>query len=310
MTALEERAAWLTLRRSYIGGSDVAALAGLSPWGTPMSVWVDKTDDTPIVDDLTDNQRWGLLLEPALVQAFTEDTGLHVVDQQHVVRHPDHPHHGATLDGRVVDSPNSLDPLGTVQIKTTGDPEWDEIPDYYQVQVQWEMWCSGAPRAWLAVLHMGRARRFRIHEIERDDAAIGHLVRIVDRFWHDHVLTRTPPPVDGADTTSDAIRRAWPDHTPDTSVEIPADIAAAYLAAKETADTAAGELARITQQIQVAMGDAETATVDGAPVFTWKTQTSRRIDGKALRAAHPRAATRFETTTTSRVFRPVRRKAS
>lgn len=37
------RADWLKLRRRGIGGSDVAAILGLSKWRTPLEVWQDKT---------------------------------------------------------------------------------------------------------------------------------------------------------------------------------------------------------------------------------------------------------------------------
>ena len=39
------REEWLARRRSGIGGSDVAAVLGLSPWKSPRQVWLDKTTD-------------------------------------------------------------------------------------------------------------------------------------------------------------------------------------------------------------------------------------------------------------------------
>ena len=61
MNAVAERAAWLAERRSGIGGSDIAAILGLSPWKTAVDVWLDKTgqreDDT--VGD-AEAVRWGV----------------------------------------------------------------------------------------------------------------------------------------------------------------------------------------------------------------------------------------------------------
>jgi len=37
-----ERADWLARRRLGIGGSDVAALLGISPWHSQMSLWMEK----------------------------------------------------------------------------------------------------------------------------------------------------------------------------------------------------------------------------------------------------------------------------
>lgn len=44
------RAQWLELRRQGIGGSDVAAILGLSKWRTALEVWQDKTATAPADD--------------------------------------------------------------------------------------------------------------------------------------------------------------------------------------------------------------------------------------------------------------------
>ena len=38
------REEWLSARRTGIGGSDIAAILGLSPWRTPLDVYRDKVD--------------------------------------------------------------------------------------------------------------------------------------------------------------------------------------------------------------------------------------------------------------------------
>jgi predicted phage-related endonuclease len=50
-------------------------------------------------------------------------------------------------------------------------------------------------------------------------------------------------------------------------------------------------------------GDAETIAIDGVPAYTYKAQTTDRIDTAALRAAHPEIAARFVKTSSYRVFR-------
>jgi putative phage-type endonuclease len=40
-----EREEWLQWRRKGIGGSDAAAILGISPWSTPYKVWLEKTSD-------------------------------------------------------------------------------------------------------------------------------------------------------------------------------------------------------------------------------------------------------------------------
>ena len=44
-----------TNRHEYIGGSDIAKVMGLSRWGTPLSLWAEKTGKIP-AKDLSDNE--------------------------------------------------------------------------------------------------------------------------------------------------------------------------------------------------------------------------------------------------------------
>jgi predicted phage-related endonuclease len=43
-----ERANWLEVRRQGIGGSDAAAAVGLSPYKSPLELWLEKPAVTPI----------------------------------------------------------------------------------------------------------------------------------------------------------------------------------------------------------------------------------------------------------------------
>ena len=46
------RAEWLKLRQIGIGGSDVAALLGLSKWRTPLDVYNSKVEEPVEVDNV------------------------------------------------------------------------------------------------------------------------------------------------------------------------------------------------------------------------------------------------------------------
>src|SRR3546814_9186695 len=70
----------------------------------------------------------------------------------------------------------------------------------------WQMHVTGLPRVWFAVL-MGR--RLDVHELARDQDDIDFMVEQVDRFWHDHVETGTPPPTDSHDATLQTGRTSW-----------------------------------------------------------------------------------------------------
>jgi len=45
-------------RRHYIGGSDIAAVLGISPWMTPYLLWEQKTDPQPELLDTDRDKRF------------------------------------------------------------------------------------------------------------------------------------------------------------------------------------------------------------------------------------------------------------
>lgn len=314
MTATETttRSEWLTWRREGIGASDVAAVLGLSPWASPWSVWADKTGLLPPEPE-NEAMTAGRWLEAAIGPWFTHETGLHVAGEQTWCTHPDHAHHRCTVDGFVFDGDGRChdgavgcvgDALGDFEVKVTGPGRrWDEIPAHYQCQGQWQMHVTGMDRVWFAVL-MGR--RLDVHELARDQADIDYMVERVNAFWTDHVLTGAPPPTDGHDATLRALAAVYPEHTPDLSVE--ADdvlrlVAERWRQAKANKKAAEKHEKEMAAAIQAALGDAEELTVDGQRAVSWRAQSARRLDGKALTAAHPDIAAEFTRESTYRVLR-------
>ena len=58
-------------RRNYIGGSDIAAILGMSRWKTPLKLWLEKTGEVE-PDDLSENEavQLGIELEDFVAQKF------------------------------------------------------------------------------------------------------------------------------------------------------------------------------------------------------------------------------------------------
>ncbi len=316
MTATTDtgRTAWLEWRQGGIGASDVAAILGLSPWASPWSVWADKAGLLPPQpeDEAMAAGRW---LEAAIGPWFTNTTGLAVHGEQTWCTNRKHDHHRCTVDGFVADAEqlaiaDSFDmtanriALGLLEIKVTGPGRrWDEIPAHYQAQGQWQMHVTGLDRVWFAVL-MGR--RLDVHELARDQDDIDYMVERVDAFWHDFVETGTPPPTDGHDATARALAEVYPGHMPDVSVEaddVMRRTIEAWRAAKAAEKDAAAEVQLHAAAMKAALGDAEELTVDGQRVVSWRTQTRRALDQRALKAAHPDLVAEFTTESTVRVLR-------
>lgn len=123
---------WLKLGQSGIGGSDVAAILGLSKWRTPLDVYNSKVGE---VSDEEDNasMEWGRRLGPVIRQAYSDKTGRAVECLGHIFRSGEHPFMIANVDGLCADR--------VLEIKTSrsgadwGEEGTDEIPEYYLTQV-------------------------------------------------------------------------------------------------------------------------------------------------------------------------------
>ena len=75
-----DRAAWLAQRRNGIGASDIAAVLGISPWKTPLQLYMDKRGG----DNVNHSAHlWGaaygvvftVLVDPDVVGHFLRELG-------------------------------------------------------------------------------------------------------------------------------------------------------------------------------------------------------------------------------------------
>lgn len=83
------RDAWLAARRSGIGGSDIAAICGLSPYQTPYDVWLDKLGQGEEVDPNSPGIYWGTVLEDVVAREYAQRTGAKVQRVNTMMRHPE-----------------------------------------------------------------------------------------------------------------------------------------------------------------------------------------------------------------------------
>lgn len=302
MTTTEDRTAWLTDRRNGIGASDVAAILGLSPWGSPYSVWADKVGLTPLdANTGSEAMEFGLMAEPMLKAYFERRTGLSVHGEQTWCSHPERPWMRCSVDGFVFESHSGSDienALGVYEAKTTSEPPWDEVPVHYQCQATWSMAVTSMPRVWFGVLHLAFGRpQFRVYKFERDDTEAALVVGKVARFWTEHVLTGVAPEPDAHPATTEAMR--W--WEPETDKTIEADERMVRLVNElkharnvmKDAETAVEVRANLLKDL---MRDAEVlthgTTDKGKPkvLATWKTGTRKQFDKTTALAEYPELA--------------------
>ena len=84
-----------------VGGSDVAAIFGVSPWTTPLELWMIKKGrmKAPVKPN-QEQLMMGHLLEPIAAYWYQQKTGNTVYDDTYMYQHADHPWALADFDRR------------------------------------------------------------------------------------------------------------------------------------------------------------------------------------------------------------------
>jgi len=301
-TTATDRDTFLALRRVGIGGSDVSAVIGISPWATPLDVFLEKKGRAESKPE-SEPMWWGSHQEPLLAMRYEILTGRTVVPAGEMLTHPDEPWAVGNLDGRVEGDPSRI-----IELKTTrwaSPEEWgpsgtDEVPLHYITQVQWYLWLAGAEVCDVVALLGGSETR--IYEVPRDDALIAQLVERCRAFWRDHVLADIPP---GPTTSAEAFK-VWPQNTGDMRVATTDDLQLLDERGKLKTEISDKQhlLDKVELGIKSSIGDADgLADEDGAVRCTWKAQTSKRLDSKRFKAEAGDTYNAFLKETRSRVLR-------
>lgn len=311
LTARATREQWAAVRRSGLGGTDVAAIAGVNPWRTPLDVYLDKTGQQATDQrDIPEAAQWGTDLEALIASKWAKTHG-RVIRRVGLMRDAAHPHRLASVD-RVVLAPASRTATALYEGKTTGlrrETDWTagiwgdfgRLPAEYLCQVQWYLGITGLDLCHVACL-IGGQRLVEV-SVPFDPALFDALAADADAFWARHIQACQPPEPTIADLPR--LAQLYP-RTVDDPVELDDDAYEAvrrYAEAKTRIRHVESEAANHELTIKTALGEHTTGTTDGNTVVTWRPQASRRVDSKALRANEPDIYAKYETTTTVRVLR-------
>jgi putative phage-type endonuclease len=300
-----DRRRWLEARRSGIGGSDAAAVVGLSPWASPLSLWVEKVRD---VEDAgqTEAMRWGTVLEDAIAREMAKEHGISLGPCPGILAHPERRWQIATIDRYGVHR-HTREPNAVVEVKNTnafGHADWPADgppPDHVVIQVQHQLDVTGLEVGYVAALVGGNTPRW--WEIFRDGELIGSLRAEEARFWSEHVLTGQPPDPIGHDADGDALADLYPGD-PGRELILDRDLLA-LIEQRQAARVAAAELAAIADgidlQIKATLGPAtEGLRPDGSTAVTWRPSSTTRLDSNALKADQPDLWAQYAKTTEGR----------
>lgn len=237
MTAADvaaDQAAWHKSRLTGIGGSEIGTVLRLDGHhGSPYRLWMQKTgrwSEPPMIDRKLE---FCAYCENFIAWCMAQDRpDLHLTPGG-LYRHPERSWQIATFDRLAHDAAacaggcSLVPPRYTIQMKTdAGWRNWDleGMPESYLAQCIWEASIAATEVALLPVFDRVQADITHMLRVTMDGEAQLYLEALLEgaeAFWQ--LVTRDiPPPMDGSQATSDALRAQYAGVDREQSVRLPA----------------------------------------------------------------------------------------
>lgn len=275
---------WLEERRKGIGGSDIAAIMGFSPWKTPYRVYQEKRKE---VDAWQGNEStdWGKRQEPVIRQWYSDATGRCVYLPEKILFHSKYPFMLASLDG-YTDDPRGVEIKTARSSKGWGEPGTNEIPDYYMLQVQHYMVVTGFEVFDVPVSIGGGSPE--LYEVPADKELQELIIQACAEFWQRVVNGNPPEPT----TYADAVQRFGKIKA--EGAVIAPETALYYLNDLRGVRDQINELQAKEEELKgrliITLGEQGDTLIDngGATLLTYKLSNGRKsFDAKALEKEMP-----------------------
>ena len=273
---------WLEHRNKTIGGSDASAILGMNSYSSPYTVWAEKLGKLPPKED-NEAMRIGRDLEAYVAQRFTEKTGKKVRRENNILWNPEYPYAHANVDRMIIGEDAGLECKTTSSLNLTKFKN-GEFPDNYYAQCVHYMMVTGCKKWYLGVLVLGKG--FFDFVVERDEEEIKALAKSEAEFW-EYVKSKTPPAVDGSDSTTETISTIFPNSNTETvNLFAYEDSLRQYIAlGKQIKElkTLQDEMANKVKSYMNEVGKGES---DGFKV-SWPTASKSTFDHKRFAEEHP-----------------------
>lgn len=186
-----------------VGGSDVAAIFGVSPWVTPLELWMIKKGKIKVPPKLNpDTLEMGHMLEPIAAYWYEKKTGNTVINDTNMYQHADFPFALADFDRRFVRTSDGKP--GILECKSCSyrvAKEWADgkYPLHYEFQLRFYLAVADVDiGAFSAIWGNNPDNDLAIPSIERDkvkeDIIFDKLERWIWSLEHD-----VPPTMENID---------------------------------------------------------------------------------------------------------------
>lgn len=297
---MNARQDWLRARQAGIGGSDVSAILGFSPWKTPLDIYLSKVEpiEASADDGMNDAAYFGTILEDIVAKEFAKRQQQQIQRVNMQLKRPGKEWMIANIDRAIVlpgtrvrvaeDGGTLLGAAGLLEVKTASaykasdwgrDDDDEAIPVHYAAQAMHYLAVTGLPFCDFATLIGGQ--KFVTKRVHRDEEVIRTMIERCESFWFENVVARKPPePINVKDITN-----LFPGDN-GQAIEATTDQLIAYNEAvhlRKQIEDAEAELEKRTDAIKLSIKDHAALATMGKTLITWKqAKGSEKTDWKVV----------------------------
>lgn len=296
----DDEDAWLKARTRGIGGSDIGAICGVSPFTSARQIYLNKTgqftESMKPGAAAQERMHFGHLLEPIVADEFArrelvdEYSNLKLITVGATLQHKDYPWALANIDRLIINEAG--EPWGILECKTTSEymnEEWEsgEILQSYIYQLNWYLWILGLERGCFACL-VGGNKFYTYTVFRNDDLIYNTMLPAAEKFWYENVLALKEPEMQSTDTDfanqtySDVVKNSELIMEDDTSNDLAETVFNCKVQIKE--------LTKIMEEAQNKLKDRLKENEIGYTkdyTIKWSPRSQKRVDSDRLKKEYP-----------------------
>lgn len=272
----------LALRRTGIGGSEVAAILGESRFAAPFDVWLSKTQGWR--QEETEDMRRGSFLEAGIAAWYAHRYGLDArqLEEPGTLQHRTMPRALCTPDRLAWTSPGVGPRLVSIKAPRRGSDDWgepgtDKVPAEYALQLQWEhAVCRSLPGLTdvLGEMHLAALLdgELCVYPIAADLELQGWMLEFAHEWWARHVERGEQPSLDGSSQAREWLKKRFPRDSGEVRPATPHEtrLLVELQLAQAEFERWDGETETLKGELKLSMGTAQRIE-SPAGVASWKT---------------------------------------
>jgi len=287
---------WAEKRNHGIGGSDVAAILGLSDYKTAVDVYLEKIGEK---EPVKPNPKMiaGNMMEDIIASWWASENGFRIQRDNKIRIHPKYNIFMGNIDRLIIDNGHGRG-TGILECKNTTSfafKQWENegLPKTHFCQTLYYMGLSGHKWGEVAVLVDGW--NLKSIPIEFDKEFIELMYEQLLDFWYNHVMVHRPPLARDENDVKSLFKRVNNEKTLDaTSNETLIKACHSLAALKSELKKLESKEKSLEAEIKIAMMDSTILTAGEEILATWKqNKDGKKFDFQAFQEDHPEIFSKY-----------------